>query len=405
MEKKTLALCGASLSLLLLATGCAAPEAPAETSSAAESPAPETSSAASTEPSAEPSEAETSTPPAEDIVPGYGYGEAPAVPLFEIPDLSLIEQSLDKANAGLSKELASYPGLKTSPVRCDEAGVVQSGAGFASLYGDGAGVIADGQRSITTDGQGSGTFQVGDDTVTLGGDGSGTFTNGTIAVTSSADGSGTYTDEQIAVTLNGKGSGTYTSGDEAITNNGDGSGTYTNDEMEIVNNGDGTGMYSDDLVTIINHGNGTGLVNGTRAELEPLDPVPALGKFPPMGQLKPIKSCGTLITMESAVLFDIDKYEIRPEAGEALEAVASALDEVEAGTVKVQGHTDSVRDEAWNQQLSEDRAQAVVDQLEQLGSSADFEAEGFGESRPVASNDTDAGRQRNRRVEIFISAS
>ncbi|MCQ2342646.1 MAG: OmpA family protein [Paludibacteraceae bacterium] len=71
--------------------------------------------------------------------------------------------------------------------------------------------------------------------------------------------------------------------------------------------------------------------------------------------------------------------------------------------IKIMGHTDSVGKDAANQKLSEGRANAVRDELIQRGIAADrLEAEGYGESRPIDTNDTDEGRQNNRRVEIEI---
>ena len=72
--------------------------------------------------------------------------------------------------------------------------------------------------------------------------------------------------------------------------------------------------------------------------------------------------------------------------------------------LQVEGHTDSVGTDDYNQQLSEKRAGAVRDYLVQQSISADaIEARGFGKTEPVASNDTPEGRQQNRRVEMVIS--
>jgi outer membrane protein OmpA-like peptidoglycan-associated protein len=72
--------------------------------------------------------------------------------------------------------------------------------------------------------------------------------------------------------------------------------------------------------------------------------------------------------------------------------------------LEVEGHTDSVGGDAYNQQLSEQRGASVRDYLTQEGMAAgSVTAKGFGKSQPVASNDTAAGRQQNRRVELVIS--
>ena len=72
--------------------------------------------------------------------------------------------------------------------------------------------------------------------------------------------------------------------------------------------------------------------------------------------------------------------------------------------VAIEGHTDSVGSDDYNQQLSERRAQAVRDYFIQQGiSSANVEAHGYGKTEPIATNDTPEGRQQNRRVELILS--
>jgi len=137
--------------------------------------------------------------------------------------------------------------------------------------------------------------------------------------------------------------------------------------------------------------------------------VPALGVFPPLSALQPIESCGTVLTFQDGVLFDFDRSEVRADAAATLQTVAAVLDEYDVAEAIVSGHTDSIGSDSYNQTLSEDRADAVVDALDAAGVSTMLTAEGYGESRPVAANEIDgvdnpAGRQLNRRVEIFIPA-
>ena len=399
---KMKALSASAILLALALSGCSSNGQPQGDSSPAVSPS-VNDTAAAPKPTIEAEESATEAEKADGpTVPGMAYGQMPDIPLFEIPDLGLIEQSIKGVTKDLTKELASYPGLKVSAARCDDSGVVISGEGSAVLYGGGGGVFQGTDHSVIDAGDGSGTYELNGQSVVVGGDGSGVFTSGDLSVTNAGDGSGTYNDGNISLVIDGSGGGTYTAGDVSIVNAGDGSGTYTDKDQSITNAGDGSGVYTGYGIDIVNSGDGTGLVNGTTVDMEPLDKVAKLGKFPPMGAMKPVKGCGTVISLESGVLFDVDKYEIRDDAEATLKSVAKALNDVDAGKVKVQGHTDSVRDEAWNQTLSEDRAEAVVDQLKKLGSTADLEGEGFGESRPIANNDTAAGRQLNRRVEIFI---
>jgi OOP family OmpA-OmpF porin len=99
------------------------------------------------------------------------------------------------------------------------------------------------------------------------------------------------------------------------------------------------------------------------------------------------------------VNFDFDKATIRPDAAATLAEAAQILHEQPGVEVWVDGHTDAIGSDTYNHGLSERRAQAVVNYLAQHGVGAGrLHARGFGESRPVASNETDDGRAQNRRV-------
>jgi outer membrane protein OmpA-like peptidoglycan-associated protein len=113
---------------------------------------------------------------------------------------------------------------------------------------------------------------------------------------------------------------------------------------------------------------------------------------------------GLIINM-SDVLFDTAKYSLRPLARERLAKVAGILLGHPGLTLAVEGHTDSVGGEEYNQRLSEQRAGSVRDFLIQQGITEmnSVPAKGFGKSQPVATNDTAAGRQLNRRVELIVS--
>ncbi len=112
-----------------------------------------------------------------------------------------------------------------------------------------------------------------------------------------------------------------------------------------------------------------------------------------------------LIVNMSDVIFDTAKYSLLPGARERLAKVAGILLGHPGLRLEVEGHTDSVGGEAYNQLLSEQRAGSVRDYLIQQGISGTnlSAAKGFGKSQPVATNDTAAGRQRNRRVELIVS--
>lgn len=111
------------------------------------------------------------------------------------------------------------------------------------------------------------------------------------------------------------------------------------------------------------------------------------------------------IALDSSVLFDTGKAVIKPEARKELHEAAERVKKFAGAGVLISGHTDDVGSKAMNQALSTARAAAVKDFLvSQEGIAADsLTTQGFGSSQPVADNDTDAGRSRNRRVDVVIS--
>lgn len=111
-----------------------------------------------------------------------------------------------------------------------------------------------------------------------------------------------------------------------------------------------------------------------------------------------------LIVNMSDVLFDTAKFTLRPEAREKLAKVAGIVAGHPGLRLAVEGHTDSVGGDDYNQQLSEDRGESVRDYLVQQGiAGTSVSSKGFGKTQPVASNETASGRQQNRRVELVIS--
>ncbi|MGO8788295.1 MAG: OmpA family protein, partial [Terriglobia bacterium] len=111
-----------------------------------------------------------------------------------------------------------------------------------------------------------------------------------------------------------------------------------------------------------------------------------------------------LVVNISDVLFDTGKYSLRPLAREKLAKVAGIVSGHPGLRLDVEGHTDSVGGDDYNQRLSEQRGGAVRDYLTQEGMAASsVTAKGLGKADPVASNATAQGRQQNRRVEIVIS--
>lgn len=111
-----------------------------------------------------------------------------------------------------------------------------------------------------------------------------------------------------------------------------------------------------------------------------------------------------LIASMSDVLFDTGEYSLKPDAREKLAKVAGILIAYPSLNIEVGGYTDNVGGDEMNQTLSENRAGAVRDYLVEQGVNTDsVTARGFGNSLPVATNDTAAGRQQNRRVELVVS--
>ena len=103
------------------------------------------------------------------------------------------------------------------------------------------------------------------------------------------------------------------------------------------------------------------------------------------------------------ILFDFDQATLRPQAKEVISKLCGIMLVTGGHTLRVEGHTDSVGSDEYNRSLSERRASVVLDYLTNCGISSDLiTSRGYGESQPIASNETAEGRQTNRRVEIVI---
>jgi len=110
-----------------------------------------------------------------------------------------------------------------------------------------------------------------------------------------------------------------------------------------------------------------------------------------------------ILRMPSGITFPVDSYTIQPQFQQTLTEVARTLSSYNQTYVDVLGHTDSTGSDAYNQTLSVNRAQAVANYLTSRGvASARLGVRGFGESAPIASNDSEMGRAQNRRVEIKV---
>lgn len=115
---------------------------------------------------------------------------------------------------------------------------------------------------------------------------------------------------------------------------------------------------------------------------------------------------GIKITFDSGLLFAIDSDNLSAASQTNLANLAKTLKKYEDTDILVNGYTDASGSHEYNQNLSEQRAQTVKDFLNQKGvNNGRIISRGFGENEPVASNDTAAGRQENRRVEVAIMAN
>ena len=290
------------------------------------------------------------------IVPGYALGEIPAISIPEIQNLSVSENPDAKITLDMAKKISSVPGITISPVKVENGNIVG----------------------------GSYSMQIGKN-------GDGQYINKVTGVILQVDkdGTGLYTDNKNNIKIYvGETNARYESPNVEIINNGDGSGTYTDKSKNLVIENDGKGKAK---ITF----------NGqtTEVDAKPLEKPGKLEMVPPVPS---IEANSLLITSDSGILFDVDKYDVRPEDKEVLKNLATVLKEMNVKNFEIDGYTDSDGSDEHNQVLSEKRANSVKNFLVSQGVTAEITTKGYGESKPVASNDTAEGRQKNRRVEIII---
>ena len=348
------------------------------------------------------------------IVPGYALGEIPAISIPEIPNLSVSENPDAKITLDMAKKISSVPGITISPVKVEDGNIV--GGSYSMQIGkNGDGQYSDKNKSVQTDGNGAGQYE--DDKVTIqrDEDGAGQYINKVTGVTLQVDkdGAGQYIDEKndLSIQVNKDGTGLYTNKKNNVTiyvNEND--VRYVSTNIEMVNNGDGSGTYTDKSKNLVIENDGKGKAkitfNGqtTEVDAKPLEKPGKLAKLEMVPPVPSIEANSLLIALDSEVLFDVNKYDVRvhPEAEEVLKNLAIVLKEMDVKNFEIDGHTDSDGSDEYNQVLSEKRANSVKNFLVSQGVTAEITTKGYGESKPVASNDTAEGRQKNRRVEIII---
>ncbi|EFM39398.1 OmpA family protein [[Eubacterium] yurii subsp. margaretiae ATCC 43715] len=349
------------------------------------------------------------------IVPGYKVGEIPAIEMPVLPDLLITEKPDAKFKIDVTKDLASVPGVTVTPVKIENGSIV-SGDTVAQTGKGGSGQISKGNKVLQTDGDGSGQYSDENIVIQTDGKGGGQYINNKTGITLQADkdGSGQYKDEKndIVLQVDSDGSGQYSDGIRKISImvGKDGSATYNYNTGEVLirNHGDGTGSYRNETLNMIIYNEGKGKadirVNGEKilVDAEPLEKAGKLPTLSPIPAVPPIEANSVMIKLDSGVLFDVNKYDIREDANDVLMKLIDVLKKAKVEKFEIYGHTDSDDTDEYNQVLSENRANSVKDFLVKNGITANIATKGFGEKKPIATNSTKEGKQLNRRVEIII---
>lgn len=347
-------------------------------------------------------------------VPGYALGEIPEIPVVVLPSLGVEEDDNAKIKLDATKALSSAKGITITPVKVENDQIIR-GASTAQLGENGSGQYSGENMTVQTDGDGSGQFSDAEKGITIQRetDGSGQYSdiNKGITLQVNADGSGTYTDNRYGMSLivEADGTGMYTNSQNSVNITVDEEeAIYTEGNITIELRKDGSGSYADrgKGLEIENDGKGKAVITykGEQKEVD-VKPLVYSYKLPLLRSVPAvpaIEANSIMITLDSGVLFDVDKYDIRPEAKETLNDLAKILTEANITDFEIDGHTDSDADDAHNQTLSENRANSVKSYLQSVGVTANITTNGYGESRPVATNETAEGKQLNRRVEIII---
>lgn len=410
MKKRML--CAAVLALSVAATGCASgkkAESSAASTAAESSEAAATTAAASNETTAAAQAADSDMK-----APGYELGQIPEIPAVVLPELGIAENPAAKITLDKTKALSSVPGITVTPVRVENDQILR-GSTVMQLGSNGEGQYKDENLTVQTDGNGAGQYIDAERGITIqrDDDGSGQYLDSKqgISLQVDDDGAGSYKDNRYGISLmvDDDGEGLYTNTQNGVTVTADDEEmSYRAGKVQITQKKDGSGRYSDTEsgLKIENDGKGKATVTkGTQkatVDVAPLGTLPRLPRLSAVPAIPSLEANSLLITLDSGVLFDVDKYDIRPEAQETLNQLAKLLTEAGITAFEIDGHTDSNADDDYNQTLSENRANSVKAYLKAQGVSAEITTQGYGESRPVATNETAEGRQQNRRVEIII---
>ena len=346
------------------------------------------------------------------LVPGYALGEIPVISLPEMPNLSVTENPGAKITLNMTKKISSVPGITITPVKVENSNII--GGNYSMQIGqNGAGQFSDENKVVQTDGNGAGQYT--DEKVTIQRDetGAGQYINNVTEVNLQVDnnGAGQYVDNKnkISLQVDANGLGMYKDENNEISMVvSDEDTIYNSPNLIIENNNDGSGKYHDKSKNLLieNDGKGKATItyNGKTTEVaaKPVGKPARFQKLKMVPAVPSIEANSLLITLDSGVLFDVDKYNLRPKAEEILKNLAVILKEANIKSFEVDGHTDSDASDEHNKVLSENRANSVKAFLASQGVNANITTHGYGESKPIASNNTPEGKQKNRRVEIII---
>lgn len=336
----------------------------------------------------------------------------PHIPAIVVPDYLSITAGQWQFQKALPAAMDPSSGVRILPARCDTQAKPQSSSDGTEYFNS-----EEGSTLVTA--QGSGYISKTDFIVSTNDDGGGTLIaklddNNSITVFASSDGSGSYIGPEGRFDVYGNGSGVWRNGDSSISisKNGDAEMRNKHEKVYIYANGRGS-WERDGHATQINNGDGTGTIGSppVKVKMVPWQVPPKVANMPPLHKLsKPTPSCGYIVSLNDNILFDYDQYALKPEANGTLDEVAQAIQQVKVTNMEISGHTDSKGADDYNQTLSLNRAQSVLQALQQRGIAQTATAKGYGESQPIAPNevngqDAPANRQLNRRVEILIKAN
>ena len=321
----------------------------------------------------------------------------PPLPSFAIPTGPLDRQQQRVARL-LDVSPGLYRGIAVVDARCRGTGSPATAADSGALV------------------RRSGHYEDATTDITVQADGTGVYKSGALSVSVRPDGSGDYSDGTTKVSVRPDGSGLFRDGAVRLNVAADGSGTYRDDSTRLYRNPDSSAGYADATSRLSISATGKVTQEGdtvhTDAAREVLaNPFPTFPPAPP-AQLtaKPTgRSCGSVIRLDTTVLFASDQSTLRPAARAVLARVARLLAALKHPPVQVNGHTDLVGTKAHGLLLSRERADAVVAALVADGTPrGTMTPVGYGESQPLhpevradGSVDLEA-RRLNRRVELVL---